>query len=262
MYNPYLTEESFLVATKCCLKKDDKILIVWENRHGKPLWWELPGGKISKADQDLSPIESLARELWEELREWFWDSRRRWRTFYGIQILWRYDFSDSKVPFIFLCYVYEVPRTYHNTQPWAHRISVDFSRWDRENRRVAKWFWYHSEKCFSQKFRENRKIILSLPKEGIFYIIMTYGYSHLSHPTCSGILKYFRKDLIFMSRRCTYGYWESTSGNALKISQKITWRNATSYSSFSGSPNIWDSNSFWNYQCWITILYIHQHLMK
>ncbi len=67
MYDPFLTEETFFVATKCCLSKNGKILILSENRPGKPLWWELPGGKISKADYNLSPIESLARELREEL---------------------------------------------------------------------------------------------------------------------------------------------------------------------------------------------------
>ncbi len=110
MYNPYLTEESFLVATKCCLKKDDKILIVWENRHGKPLWWELPGGKISKADQDLSPIESLARELWEELGNDFGILEGDGELFMAYKSYEDTTFSDSKVPFIFLCYVYEIPQ--------------------------------------------------------------------------------------------------------------------------------------------------------
>jgi 8-oxo-dGTP pyrophosphatase MutT (NUDIX family) len=67
MYDPFLTEETFFVATKCCLFNNGKILILSENRPGKPVWWELPGGKISKADHTLSPIESLARELREEL---------------------------------------------------------------------------------------------------------------------------------------------------------------------------------------------------
>lgn len=71
MYNPFLSEETFFVATKCCLIKDGKILIVGETRPGKALWWELPGGKISKADQNLLPIESLARELQEELGDDF-----------------------------------------------------------------------------------------------------------------------------------------------------------------------------------------------
>jgi hypothetical protein len=42
-YNPYLTEENFFVATKVCLKFQDKILVMEEARPGKPLWMELPG---------------------------------------------------------------------------------------------------------------------------------------------------------------------------------------------------------------------------
>ncbi len=108
MYDPFLSEETFFVATKCCLMQDGKILIVWENRPGKPLWWELPGGKISKADHDILPIESLARELQEELGDDFWILSWDPELFMVYKAYEDTTFSDKKVPFIFLCYLYEV----------------------------------------------------------------------------------------------------------------------------------------------------------
>ncbi len=108
MYNPFLTEETFLVATKCCLLKDDTILIVGENRPWKDIWWELPGWKISKADKILSPIESLSRELQEELGSDFWILYWNPRLFMVHKAYEDTTFSDKKVPFIFLCYLYEL----------------------------------------------------------------------------------------------------------------------------------------------------------
>lgn len=108
MYNPYLTEETFFVATKCCLVKDGKILIVAEDRPGKAMWWELPGWKISKNDQNLLPIESLARELDEEIGSNFWILSWNPQLFMAHKSYEDTTFSDKKVPFIFLCYVYEI----------------------------------------------------------------------------------------------------------------------------------------------------------
>lgn len=110
MYNPYLTEETFFVATKCCLIKDGKILIIAEDRPGKPIWWELPGWKISKNDQNLLPIESLARELEEEIGSNFWILSWNPQLFMVHKSYEDTTFSDKKVPFIFLCYVYKVSR--------------------------------------------------------------------------------------------------------------------------------------------------------
>lgn len=130
MYNPFLTEETFFVATKCCLVKDGHILIVWENRPGKDMWWELPGWKISKADSHISPIESLSRELKEEL----WSD-------YGI-LEWNPElfmvhksyedttFSSEKVPFIFLCYLYELAEG--NTPIFLSHEHTEF-RWIKES---------------------------------------------------------------------------------------------------------------------------------
>ena len=52
-YNPYLTEETFFVATKICFKYGDMILVLEENIPNRPIWTELPGGKISKDDIGL-----------------------------------------------------------------------------------------------------------------------------------------------------------------------------------------------------------------
>ena len=106
-YNPYLTEENFFVATKVCLVHNSKILVIEESRPWKSLWMELPGWKISKNDKDKSLLQSLNREVFEEL--WvdidFTESNTRLFTAYK-----KYEdvtFSDVPVPFIFLCYMYE-----------------------------------------------------------------------------------------------------------------------------------------------------------
>ena len=80
------------------IDKDGKILIVGETRPGKALWWELPGGKISKADQNLLPIESLARELQEELGDDFWILSWNPELFMVYKSYEDTTFSDKKVP--------------------------------------------------------------------------------------------------------------------------------------------------------------------
>lgn len=108
MYDPFLTEETFFVATKCCLVKDGQILIVRENRPGKSPWWELPGWKISKSDRDILPIESLARELREELGHDYWILSWNPVLFMVHKSYEEVTFSNKKIPFMFLCYVYEI----------------------------------------------------------------------------------------------------------------------------------------------------------
>ena len=59
-------EERFLVATKCCILVQGKILILGEKVRDT-IHWELPGGKISKKDKEKEIISSLEREVLEEL---------------------------------------------------------------------------------------------------------------------------------------------------------------------------------------------------
>lgn len=143
MYNPYFTEETFFVATKCCIIKNWKILILSENRLNKPLWWELPGGKISKSDYDLLPTESLVRELKEEL----WDNCNILPSELSLFMVYKsYEdttFSDKKVPFIFLCYLYRI----------STEVSIELShehtelRWisESEIESIPDWRWGFDE---------------------------------------------------------------------------------------------------------------------
>lgn len=140
MYNPFLTEESFLVATKCCLFRDGKMLILWEHRPGKLLWWELPGGKISKADHDLLPIESLARELKEELWSDYDIIPSDPQLFMVYKSYENTTFSDKKVPFIFLCYLHEISGDFSLNLSHEH---TEF-RWITENEisSIEWWRWW------------------------------------------------------------------------------------------------------------------------
>jgi len=108
MYNPYLTDETFFVATKACLVHNDKLLVIEESRPWKPPWMELPGWKISKDDKNMSILQSLAREISEEL--WldidFTESNAK--LFLVHKKYEDVTFSDDPVPFIFLCYIYEI----------------------------------------------------------------------------------------------------------------------------------------------------------
>lgn len=104
MYNPYQTEENFFVATKCCFFFEGKLLVVSENRPWKPLWREFPGGKISKADASISLLESLRREVQEELS---WDillNEENTELFMVVKSYEATTFSTEPVPFLFLCY--------------------------------------------------------------------------------------------------------------------------------------------------------------
>lgn len=143
-YNPYLTDENFFVATKVCLVYENKILVIEESRPWKPLWMDLPGWKISKDDRNIAPLQTLSREVWEELGLDidFNESNSRFLTVFK-----KYEdvtFSDVPVPFIFLCYTHQLDElpdislshehvsarwisasdmhTIHNWRPWFDTI--------------------------------------------------------------------------------------------------------------------------------------------
>lgn len=106
-YNPYLTEENFFVATKVCLVHDNKILVIEDSRPWKPLWMELPGWKISKNDRDISLLQSLHREVEEELGIDVTFTESNTELFTAHKKYEDVTFSDIPVPFIFLCYIYQ-----------------------------------------------------------------------------------------------------------------------------------------------------------
>lgn len=143
MYNPYLTEENFFVATKVCLKFQDKILVLEEDRPWRSLWMELPGWKISKNDRDLDLFECLNREVREELGLDipFNDSNTRLFTAYK-----KYEnvtFSDVPVPFIFLCYIHEL-----DTLPefiLSHEHASARWIWEEEIQGISHWRQWFDE---------------------------------------------------------------------------------------------------------------------
>jgi 8-oxo-dGTP pyrophosphatase MutT (NUDIX family) len=106
-YNPYLTEENFFVATKVCLVHKNKILVIEESRPWKPLWMELPGWKISKNDRDMNLLQSLNREVYEELGLDIDFNLSNTELFTAYKKYEDVTFSDVPVPFIFLCYIYQ-----------------------------------------------------------------------------------------------------------------------------------------------------------
>jgi 8-oxo-dGTP pyrophosphatase MutT (NUDIX family) len=106
-YNPYLTEENFFVATKVCLRYRDTILVIEEKRPWKPLWMELPGGKISKNDKDRDIFACLHREVSEELSIDIRFDESRTHLYMAHKSYEHVTFSDVPVPFIFLCYIHE-----------------------------------------------------------------------------------------------------------------------------------------------------------
>jgi 8-oxo-dGTP pyrophosphatase MutT (NUDIX family) len=107
-YNPYLTEESFFVATKVCLKFADSILVIEENIPWKPLWMELPGWKISKKDKDTDLFWSLNREVFEELWSNIDFNESNTKLFMAYKKYEPVVFSETPVPFVFLCYIHEL----------------------------------------------------------------------------------------------------------------------------------------------------------
>ncbi len=138
-YNPYLTEEIFFVAVKCCLRYEDEILVVSEARPGKPFWRELPGGKISKDDRDISPLLSLAREIEEELGLTITLTEDNTRLFSVEKSYEETTFAPLPVPFVFLCYIHDLsekPRVVlsheHTSYDWIHESEIEsFSDWRR-----------------------------------------------------------------------------------------------------------------------------------
>lgn len=133
MYNPYLTEENFFVAPKCCFFYQSKLLVLSESRPGKPLWREFPWGKISKADKDILPLKSLEREVWEELG-WILDmDERNTKLFHVMKSYEMTTFSQDPVPFLFLCYFHiltEVPEIQlsheHSEVHWITLDQIEF----------------------------------------------------------------------------------------------------------------------------------------
>ncbi|NRH20718.1 NUDIX hydrolase [Candidatus Gracilibacteria bacterium] len=99
-------EERFLVATKCCILVQGKILILGEKVQDT-IHWELPGGKISKQDKEKEIISSLEREVLEELGLNL--SPQDTPKIFHIQKSYEKAFhSDDILPFIFICYLIEL----------------------------------------------------------------------------------------------------------------------------------------------------------
>ena len=109
-YNPYLTEETFFVATKVCLKHDNKILVLEECIPNRPLWTELPGGKMSKDDKDLDILGSLRREVMEELGIDIEFTESNTKLFHVWKKYEDVSFSPEPAPFVFLCFMHELER--------------------------------------------------------------------------------------------------------------------------------------------------------
>lgn len=133
------SEESFFVATKLCLKCKDQILTLFESYPWLPLWRDLPGGKISKADKEEGILFTLSREIWEEL------GIKIEFTAENTQLFWiekRYEMTTKGEvrPFIFLCYLYEIDEfpqirlEEHSSFEWIDKKQIDtYSDW-------RKWF--------------------------------------------------------------------------------------------------------------------------
>ncbi len=149
-YNPYLTEETFFVATKCCLRYHEEILVVSEIRPSKPLWRELPGGKISKNDRGISLLDSLSREIQEELWLDLILDPSNTRLFHVEKSFEDTTFAPDPVPFIFLCYIIDLDEKpdinlshEHASYEWLHESQIDqYSDW-------RKWFDMILKKAFS-----------------------------------------------------------------------------------------------------------------
>lgn len=125
--NPLIYEETFYVATKLCLKCGDEILTVVESYPWLPHWRELPGGKISKADESNSPLFTLNREIREELGIELMLDESNTRLFHVEK---RYEVTTqyTERAFIFLCYLYEI-----DTKPEVILTEHTEARWIRES---------------------------------------------------------------------------------------------------------------------------------
>lgn len=128
--NPLIHEEIFYVATKLCLKSGDEILTVVESYPWLPLWRELPGGKISRADGKNPPLYTLHREVLEEL--WldieFDESNTE---LFHIEKRYECTTQYEERAFIFLCYLHEisikpeVTLTEHSEARWIRESDID-----------------------------------------------------------------------------------------------------------------------------------------
>lgn len=117
------TEENFYVATKLCLFHKGKVLTLFEKYPGLPLWRDLPGGKISKADKDHDIFFTLSREIQEELwLEIKFDEKNT--ELFLVDKKYEHTTKGEVRPFIFLCYRYEIdidPKiilTEHSSSEW------------------------------------------------------------------------------------------------------------------------------------------------
>lgn len=144
-------EERFLVATKCCLYHEWKILILGETKSNDGVWWEIPGGKISKDETGATPVQSLARELREEIGADFWAEidaklftveKRYEKAFY----------ADAILPFLFLFYILEVKSMPTITLSHEHQEYRWIAEDDVES--ITWWRWWFDEvvkKAFQYK---------------------------------------------------------------------------------------------------------------
>jgi hypothetical protein len=136
MIHPLETEETFFVATKLCLRYQDKILTLRESYPWLPLWRELPWWKISKADKDNPPLFTLWREIQEELGIHMDFTEENTQLFHIEKRYEKTTFREEIRPFIFLCYLYDIDDkpdfilTEHSDVYWITESDIDnFTDW-------------------------------------------------------------------------------------------------------------------------------------
>ena len=129
------TEEQFFVATKLCLRCSDEILTLTESYPWLPLWRELPGGKVSKADSQNPLFFTLDREVREELGIDLGLTESNTHLFH---IEKRYEATTkyAERAFLFLCYLHdiitkpEITLSEHSSSHWMKLTDIDtFTDW-------------------------------------------------------------------------------------------------------------------------------------
>lgn len=137
MENILLKDETFFVATKLCLRSHDEILVITETVPNFPLRRDIPGGRVSKSDKDSWLLNTLSREIYEELGINIAFDEMNTTLFYVEKRYERVTFQDDLFPFLFLCYVHDLDdkpeiilSEEHTSYAWIQEEQIDtFSDW-------------------------------------------------------------------------------------------------------------------------------------